>query len=122
MLVSPRTPSLTLDILGRCGREESCEGLTGAVSGLAQKLHLFNGAMLNARIAAEGSRLTRLLDAGKQPAQIIDEFYMVALGRYPTAEERKHWKRQLESAGNKDAFLEDFVWGLVTSREFAMNH
>ena len=121
-LVNPKTPSLTLDILGRCGRDESCEGSPGTFSGLSQKLQLFNGPLLNARITAEGSRLKRLLDAGKQPAAIIDEFYMVALGRHPRSKERKHWKRQLQSVGNKEVFLEDFVWGLVSSREFVTNH
>ena len=121
-LVNPKTPSRTLDILGRCGRDESCEGAPGAVSGLSQKLHLLNGPLLNARITAEGSRLKRLGDAGKQPAAIIDEFYMVALGRHPTIQERNYWKRQLETVDKKEAFLEDFVWGLLTSREFVTNH
>ena len=78
--------------------------------------------MLNARITAEGSRLERLWDAGKQPAAIIDEFYMVALGRQPTAQERIYWKRQLQPVDKKKAFLEDFVWGLLASREFVTNH
>ena len=121
-LVNPKTPSLTLDILGRCGRDESCEGSPGTFSGLSQKLHLFNGPLLNARITAEGSRLKRLWDAEKQPAAIIDEFYMVALGRHPTAQERIYWKRQLQSVDKKKAFLEDFVWGLLASREFITNH
>ena len=121
-LVNPKTPSLALDILGRCGRDESCEGSPGAVGGLSQKLHLFNGALLNARIAAEGSRLKCLLDAGRQPAAIIDEFYMVALGRHPTAQERESWKRQVDLASSQQAFLEDFVWGLVTSRDFVTSH
>ena len=47
---------------------------------------------------------------------------MVALGRHPTTQERKYWKRQLETVDKKKAFLEDFVWGLLTSREFVTNH
>ena len=121
-LVNPKTPSRTLDILGRCGRDESCEGASGAVNGLSQKLHLFNGPLLNARITAEGSRLKRLWDTGKQPVAIIDEFYMVALGRHPTVQESMHWQRQLQSVDKQKAFLEDFVWGLLTSRDFVTNH
>ena len=121
-LVDPRTPSRTLDILGRCDREDSCENSTGAADGLSQKLHLFNGPLLNARIAAEGSRLRRLLDAGRKPIDIVDEFYVVALGRHPTSEEEQHWKQQLDSATDTSAFLEDFVWGLLTSQEFVTNH
>ena len=121
-LVDPKTPSLTLDLLGRCGRDESCESSAGGVRRLSQKLHLFNGGLLNARIATENSRLRRLLDAGKRPSAVIVEFYTVALGRRPTGQETKYWQRHLESARNKQAFLEDFVWGLLTSREFVTNH
>ncbi|GIT31549.1 MAG: hypothetical protein Ct9H300mP1_35950 [Planctomycetaceae bacterium] len=49
-LVNPKTPSLSLDILGRCGRDESCES-SAAPGGLPQKLHLFNGPLINARSA-----------------------------------------------------------------------
>ena len=88
----------------------------------SQKLHLFNGELLNGRIAKDGSRLSRLLAAEKRPLEIIEELYVVALGRHPSPEERDHWQQQLQSADNNEEFLEDFVWGLVTSKEFTTNH
>ena len=121
-LVNPTTSSRALDILGRCDRSESCESTAGAISGLSQKLHLLNGDLLNARLMAEGSRLKRLLDAGQDSTAIIDEFYVVALGRHPTIQEHEHWKRQVDSASNREAFLADFVWGLLVSNEFVTNH
>ena len=124
-LIDPKTPSRTLDVLGRCGREESCESSSGAVGGLPQKLHLLNGELLNARIAANGSRLRKLLAAGTTPMQIVDEFYFVALSRRPTKQETRHWKKQLSSIETpvaQRAFLEDFVWGLMTCDEFVTNH
>ena len=125
MLVNPKTRSTALDILGRCGREESCENTPGAVGGLPQKLHLFNGALLNARIAAEGSRLNQMVSSGKRPKEIVDAFYLTALNRPPSAREREHWERQLAELKSNDAqraFLEDFVWGLMTCEEFVTNH
>ena len=125
MLVNPKTPSPALDILGRCGREESCENTPGAVGGLPQKLHLFNGALLNARIAAEGSRLNQMHSSGKRPMEIVDAFYLTALNRLPSGKERKHWQGQLAELKSNDdqrAFLEDFVWGLMTCEEFVTNH
>ena len=62
-LVDPKTRSVALDILGRCSREESCESPTGSTGGLQRKLHLFNGALLNARIAAPGGRLDKMIAA-----------------------------------------------------------
>ncbi len=121
-LVNPRTPSRTLEVLGRCARDDSCESSPQAAGGLSQKLHLFNGPLLNARIAAEGSRLRRLLDAQRKPIEIIQEFYLVALGRHPTGSEKQHWQQQLASASDSSDFLEDFIWGLLMSQEFATNH
>ncbi|MCR9292425.1 MAG: DUF1549 and DUF1553 domain-containing protein [bacterium] len=125
MLVNPKTRSTALDVLGRCGREESCENTPGAGGGLPQKLHLLNGALLNARIAAEGSRLNEMFSAGKLPKEIVDAFYLTALNRPPSAREREHWERQLAELKSNDAqraFLEDFVWGLMTCEEFVTNH
>ncbi len=125
MLVNPKTPSRTLDILGRCGRDESCESSPDAIGGLPQKLHLFNGALLNARIAAEGSRLNQLHSSGKQPMEIVNAFYLAALNRRPSDQEQEHWKgklARLKSTDDQRAFLEDFVWGLMTCNEFVTNH
>ena len=120
-LVNPLTPSKALDILGRCGRTESCENDQAASSGLSQKLHLFNGGLLNARIMADGSRLRKLIEAEVPAKDIIDEFYLAALGRTLEAEESEYWLNQLELAKDKQSFLEDLVWSLLTSRDFAIN-
>lgn len=124
-LVNPRTSSLSLDILGRCVRDESCESPTAATGGLPQKLHLFNGALINARIRVPGSRLNKMISGGKSSTDIVSEFYMVALNRPPTPAEQQFWKNKLDaltSADQQHEFLEDFVWGLLTCREFVTNH
>lgn len=124
-LVDPKTPSQTLDVLGRCGREESCENSAGSVGGLRQQLHLLNGGLLNKRISATGSRLQRLVNDGAEPMAIVTEFYLAALGRQPSKLESRHWKQKLNqdfSAEQRLAFLEDFVWGLLTCSEFVTNH
>ena len=124
-LVDPTTSSRSLDILGRCGRDESCESSTATAGGLPQKLHLFNGPLINARIRVPGSRLSKLLAANKSPTEIVSEFYMVALSRHPNEREARHWKKQLDAittADGKREFLEDFVWGLLCCREFVTNH
>ncbi|MFK7821667.1 MAG: DUF1553 domain-containing protein [Planctomycetaceae bacterium] len=121
-LVNPKTPSRTLDVLGRCGRDESCEGGAAPVGGLPQKLHMFNGPLLNDRIASDGGRLQTLLAAKKVPIEIVNEFYRVALNRMPTEQETHHWQQAIDDAKDKPAFLEDFVWGLLNSDEFLTNH
>ena len=124
-LVNPRTSSLSLDILGRCRRDESCESAATVTGGLPQKLHLFNGALINARIRVPGSRLSKMISAGNSSTKIVNEFYMVALSRHPTPSEQQFWKNKLEALSSVDErheFLEDFVWGLLTCREFVTNH
>ena len=89
---------------------------------LPQMLHMFNGSLLNARIAAEGSRLSQMLAAGQSPLEVIDDFYLVALGRRPTSDEKQHWEQLLASVTDSTVLLEDVVWGLLASDEFSTNH
>ena len=124
-LVDPKTRSVALDILGRCSREESCESPAGATGGLQRKLHFFNGALLNARIAAPGSRLDKLITAGQPPLSIVEQVYLAALGRYPAAAESAFWKEQFGDnvpADRQRELLEDFVWSLLVCNEFTSNH
>ena len=124
-LVNPQTPSKSLEILGRCDRRDSCESATPSVGGLPQKLHLFNGELLNARIGSIGGRLDQAITAKRKPIEIISEFYQVALSRLPTDAERQFWSRELNathSANETRELLEDFVWSLLTTREFSTNH
>lgn len=114
-----------LDILGRCNRSSSCDGAPAPAGPLAQKLHLFNGELLNSRIAAPGGRLDRLVRSGKTPLEIVGEFYQVALNRPPNQQEMEYLSRLLDerrSALEQREVLEDFVWSIVTCREFVTNH
>ena len=114
-----------LDILGRCNRTNSCEGAASPTGPLAQKLHLFNGELLNKRVAAEGGRLDKLIKSGKKPMEIVRNFYQVALNRQPNEKEVNFLSSLLDdknpSAQQRNA-LEDFVWGIVTCKEFVTNH
>lgn len=123
-LVNPKTPSQSLDVLGRCGRESSCEAAPVA-GGLPQKLHLLNGELLNARLRDSNGRLQRLLAAKESVREIVEEFYVAGLGRKPTKTEESFWMTKLSALKTNEeqvAFLEDFVWGLLTSSEFVTNH
>ena len=114
-----------LDILGRCDRSNSCEGAPSPIGPLAQKLHLFNGELLNNRIGAQGGRLDSLIKSQKLPIEIAIEFYQVALNRDPNKKELQFFEELFNSkepSGRQRAVLEDFVWGLVTCREFTINH
>ena len=124
VLFDPNTESDALDILGRCGREISCETSIGVTGGLQRKLHLFNGDLLNARISVPDSRLDRLMSDGKSPMEIVNVFYLAALSRHPTDTEQQFWKQHIDvktSANSQRAILEDLVWSLLTCHEFMTN-
>ena len=114
-----------LDILGRCAREGSCDSTQAPTGALPRKLHLFNGDLLNARIANPDSRLQKMLRAGTAPMVIVREHYRIALGRRPSSDEATFWQEQVARAtsdNERRAVLEDFVWGLLSSSEFQTNH
>lgn len=123
-LVDPKVNSRTLDVLGRCGRMESCDEENSRSGGLTQKLHLFNGDLLNARIHAKNSRLQTLASNGKSSMEIVHQFYRAAFSRLPTDKEHRFWQAKLSNADQNERMkiLEDFVWGMLTSEEFSTNH
>lgn len=124
-LFDSKITSPSLDILGRCSRENSCETADATVGGLTRMLHVFNGSLLNHRISQPQSRLAKRIADGVPAEQIIDEFYLCALGRQPTGQEQKFWKSQTsktEPGPQTRELLEDFVWSLLTCREFVTNH
>ena len=92
---------------------------------MAQALHIANGDTLNVKLAAKGNRVDQLLAGGKSDAQLIDEAYVLALSRPPTAPERESMQKLLAASAtpaDKHAALEDVFWGLMSSREFLFNH
>lgn len=118
-LFDASVPAPSLDILGRCSRAMSCEGPTTA-GGLPAKLHQLNGDLINRKIAAPEGRLHRLIAAGKNDREIIDDFFIRALGRPPSRVVRDYWRYRLASADKDErvAWLEDFVWSLLSCSEF----
>jgi hypothetical protein len=74
------------------------------------------------RLGQPKSRLAKLLEAGATDEAIFTEFYLAALARPPDAEEVRDLKSILAARGDREAGLREFVWALISSREFAENH
>jgi hypothetical protein len=55
-------------------------------------------------------------------AQAVDTIYLCALNRSPTAVEREHFVKRLGEADNRNEAIEDLLWILLNSSEFAWNH
>lgn len=122
-LFDPTIPSEPLDLLGRCSRRASCEGVT-ASSALPAKLHQLNGELINRKVTSSKGALEQWIQSKAKDADIFEDFYWRALSRKPTYVERDYWIRQLSelSDGTKRQGFEDFLWSLLHCSEFASNH
>ncbi len=89
---------------------------------LGQALHMLAGASYVDRLGSKNSRLARLLESGASDEKIFEEFYLAALGRFPATEESQDLLQILSKRGDREAGLREFIWALISSREFAENH
>jgi hypothetical protein len=122
-LLDPDLPSPALDALGRCARGESCESAAADARGVAGSLHLWNGALLNAKLRDPAGWLPTATAEGRSTEWIFEQLYRRALSRPPTDKERAYWLPQLAAeTGQQQELLEDFVWSLLNCQEFVTNH
>jgi hypothetical protein len=109
-----------LELYGRPSRGAIPE--RDAKPNLGQALHILAGSTYVDRLSSGNSRLANLLQTGAPDAQIFEEFYLAALGRMPSRAEVAELEQILANRGDRDAGLREFVWALISSREFAENH
>ena len=120
LVSSDMYPSRFLDLYGRPNRQMVPQRKVEA--SLGQALHLLAGPTYTDKLSGEGSRISRLLAAGASNAEIVEEFYLAALSRFPTAEELGELEGWIEGQDSRQKAVEDLVWALVGSREFAYVH
>ncbi len=89
---------------------------------LLQALHAFAGRSFNEKLSQEGGRIDDLLKRNASNQEIIEEVYLSALSRFPTQEESSKLEAVLSESPSRRTTLEDIVWALISSREFAYNH
>jgi len=80
------------------------------------------GPAYNEKLRAKGSRLGRLLESGTPDVKLIEEFYLAALGRFPARGETADLLKLIARKDGREEALKDFIWALISSREFAENH
>ena len=120
-LIPDLSPSPFLDTFGRSKRKMPVLG--NPEPNLGQALHMWAGATYTSKIAKQGGRLDRLLKSGASDRQIVEEFYLAALTRFPTPRERADLLAFIQQpSSRRQEALEGFVWALIGSREFAYNH
>jgi hypothetical protein len=123
-LPDTQTDSYFLKAFGRPERDKTCECERTAEPNVTQVLHLANGDTINAKLAAKDNRISKLLEMKTPNEKIVDEVYLGALARYPTAIERKRFRKELSQAleSERRTTTEDLYWAVLSSKEFLFNH
>jgi hypothetical protein len=117
-----------LEAFGRADRVATCSCERTSDASVTQALHLNNGITLNDKLRAKDSVVAKwLADKSLTDAAIVDRVFMLALTRTPTATEKKKFLDILADAAKEGAqshreAIEDFVWAVLTGREFLFNH
>jgi hypothetical protein len=116
--------SYFLTTFGRNPRDITCECERSAEPSMVQVLHLSNGNTINDKLCSPDNRIGRLMREGKTDEQVIEELFLAALARRPTASEQQRLQevvREYPEMERRQA-LEDVAWSVLSSAEFLFNH
>ena len=113
-------PSDFLQMYGRPNRQQIPE--IKASPSLSQALHMLAGTTYTEKISKKGGRIDRLIRNDASHREAIQELYLAAFSRFPSPPELAELESVLSKRSEKRKALEDLIWSLVTSREFAFNH
>ena len=90
---------------------------------IVQSLHMMHSEKLNSKITHDKGLASRLAGSKKTPVEMADEVYLAAYSRRPTDKERELIVNFFkEHKDGRRAAVEDFVWAIINSAEFVLNH
>ena len=117
------TDSYFTRAFGRPLREQTCECERTEEPSVTQALHLANGETINAKLRDASGVVAQAMKSERPIAQWLEEAYLAALSRRPTAAEMDAVvKASAEAREDRRLVVEDVFWALISSREFLFNH
>jgi hypothetical protein len=112
-----------LDAFGRPNSSSDCPCERDQQLSVVQSLHVMNSRALQSKLSSDDGRVARLAGSASTPAQIVEELYLAALGRFPTTAESDRATAVYAAAGaSRRTATEDLLWALLNSPEFLLNH
>jgi hypothetical protein len=121
-LPDPALKSYFLSLFGRSERVTACACERSGEVTMPQLLHLQNGDSVVEKVRAADGRLSKLLEANRPEAEILDELFLATLCRPPSKEVAARVSRALAEGGSREEVFRDLFWALLNSKEFAFNH
>ena len=125
-------PSQFLEIHGRPFRDSVPE--RDRKPNLSQALHRLAGSTYTQHLAQPGGRIDQLLGEGASNQEAIEEIYLAAFSRFPTQQEQAGLEKLFRGRSSlvvnsffsdsriRREVIEDLLWSVISSREFAYNH
>jgi hypothetical protein len=107
---------------GQPQRSSACECEREIDSTLSQALHLVGGRVIHTKLRASDGRLDAMASSHDPLPDVIDELYLSALSRHPSADEQKVAQSHLSACPDRRQGLEDLTWALINSKEFLFQH
>ncbi|HXD85779.1 MAG TPA: DUF1553 domain-containing protein, partial [Urbifossiella sp.] len=114
--------SYFLDTFDRPKRVSVCECERSSAATLGQVLLLANSEEIESKIGAGNGRVATLVKAKTATPAMVEELYLTAFSRRPTAPELNRTQEYIESTTDKQRAVEDVLWALLNSKEFMFNH
>jgi Protein of unknown function (DUF1553)/Protein of unknown function (DUF1549) len=115
-----------LKTFGRHQRRITCDCERSDQPTVIQALHLSNGTTINDKLSDKRSVVSRWIDQNLPLDEVVDEAYLAALSRFPSADERRRLLTLVADADKENVSrretYEDLMWGLMTSPEFLFAH
>jgi hypothetical protein len=111
-----------MTVFGRPDREKTCDCERSNEPSVAQALYLVNDEQMHVKIASPNGNLARLLKEVRDDRALVEELYLSALSRYPTAEEMQAQLDHVAGSASRQAGFQDVLWSLLNVREFIFNH
>lgn len=109
-----------LVLFGKPPRLLTCECERSTEPTLGQTFQLVSGPTINDLLSKPDNRIGRLLDERKSDEAILEDLYLSALSRLPTADEQREIIRYVASAADHRAAWEDVLWSLLNAKEFLL--
>jgi hypothetical protein len=83
--------------------------------GIPQALRLMNSPLANNPMIVRG-----MVGSANTPAAALDQLYLAALSRLPTAEEKRSLTDYVNKSGTRMAAYGDILWAIMNSSEFTL--